>query len=263
MFDAESVPPSRDAGGSASTHYDPGSAERRARALRDAYGMLDGLALLEAMLCWEFRGRIALVSSFGAESAVLLDLAAHIDPAVPVIFLDTDRLFPETLAYHEALVARLGLRDVRRVVPHARDAAARDADGMLWRRAPDLCCNLRKVAPLEQALAGFDAWITGRKRFHGGERRELETIEAIDGRIKINPLAHWSRDDVETRMRTRGLPRHPLVDRGFSSIGCRTCTHRAGPEDDVRAGRWAGSGKTECGIHGAKWARERTTERQP
>jgi len=228
---------------------DPAAA--RAQALRNTYGRLDAVALLEVMIAREFAGRIALVSSFGAESAVLLDLVAGIDRATPVIFLDTGKLFPETLAYRDELVERLGLGDVREIRPPVDLLAARDPGGDLWRRDPDACCALRKVAPLAEALAGFDAWITGRKRHHGAARAALDPIEAVDGRIKINPLADWSAARIEAETAARGLPRHPLQDLGFASIGCVTCTRRLERGEAARAGRWAGLAKTECGIHGA------------
>ncbi len=228
---------------------DPAAA--RAQALHNTYGHLDAAALLEVMIGHEFAGRIALVSSFGAESAVLLDLVAGIDRATPVIFLDTGKLFPETLAYRDELVERLDLSDVREIRPPVDLLAARDPGGDLWRRDPDACCALRKVAPLAEALAGFDAWITGRKRHHGAARVALDAIEAVDGRIKINPLADWSAARIEAETAARGLPRHPLQDLGFASIGCVTCTRRLERGEAARAGRWAGLAKTECGIHGA------------
>ena len=249
MFDTAPLPPAAGhSPGAHSSYREP--AGTLARALRAAHGGRDAEALLEVMIRRAFPGSIALVSSFGAESAVLLEMVARVDPATPVIFIDTGKLFPETLAYRDALAGRLGLKDLRTVGPGA--AAAQDGDGTLWRRDADACCHLRKVAPLEAALAGFDAWITGRKRYQGGERAALEPIEAAGGRVKINPLAHWTRDDVDRHIAARGLPRHPLVGDGFASIGCRPCTRPAAIGEAVRAGRWPGSGKTECGIHGAR-----------
>lgn len=229
-----------------------GPAEELARALRATHGHLDGGPLLEVMIEREFAGWIALVSSFGADSVVLLDLVAQVNRATPVIFLDTGKIFHETAAYRDALVRRLGLADVRTIRPDPGAVARHDADGALWRRDPDACCRLRKVAPLETALAGFDAWITGRKRFQGADRADLETIEAVDGRIKINPLATWSRERIEATIETRDLPRHPLVAGGFLSIGCIPCTRMVAAGEATRAGRWAESEKTECGIHGAR-----------
>lgn len=197
-----------------------------------------------------YRGRIALVSSFGTEAAVLLHMVAGIDRNTPVIFLDTRKLFPETLRYRDTLIERLGLRDVRSIAPDAQAIAAEDADGLLWRRDPDRCCALRKVAPLERALDGFEAWINGRKRSHGDARSNLSLVEVEGGRLKLNPLALWSVGDVERYFVANDLPRHPLEADGFSSIGCMPCSAPTREGEDRRAGRWRGLGKTECGIHG-------------
>ena len=207
--------------------------------------------LLEEVLLNRRYGRAAAVSSFGAESAVMLHLVAGIAPGTAVIFLDTGKLFDATLRYRDTLIARLGLTDVRSIRPQAASLARADPDGTLWRRDPDACCAQRKVMPLDGALAGFDAWISGRKRFHGGSRAGLPIIElAADGRTKINPLAGWSAGDIAAYMREYELPRHPLEAEGYRSIGCATCTVAVGAEGPVRAGRWAGLEKTECGIHG-------------
>jgi phosphoadenosine phosphosulfate reductase len=194
-------------------------------------------------------GRIALVSSFGTEAAVLLHLVASINPATPVLFVDTLKLFPETLRYRDLLTARLGLRNVRTVQPDPARLAAIDPDGDLWRRDPDACCAVRKVEPLTQALAGFDAWINGRKRFHGDRRAGLAAVEQADGRIKLNPLADWSVEDIDGYFAAHNLPRHLLEADGYTSIGCMPCSAPTGPGEDRRAGRWRGRDKTECGIH--------------
>lgn len=231
---------------------DPGRHARlkaHAGALERAYRSLDALALLRVMIRQEFPGRLALVSAFGTESAVLLDLVAQVDPATPVIFLDTQKLFDESVAYEKELETLLGLKDVRHIRPDPADLGARDADGALWRRNPDLCCHLRKVVPLERALEGFDAWITGRKRYHGNERAGLERIESDGRRIKINPLADWSRERISSAFEERGLPDHPLISKGYLSVGCVPCTRPVEGDAPVRAGRWWGSAKTECGIH--------------
>ena len=226
----------------------------RADALSERYGALEGEALLRVMLEWQYKGRIALVSSFGAEAAILLDMVARIDPATPVIFIDSGKLFHHTLTYRDILVRRLGLTDVRTVEPVAFDIGGHDPDGELWRHNPNLCCHLRKVLPLERALGGFDAWITGRKRDHGGERGGVETIEAIDGRIRLNPLAHWSAKKIDRTFQERGLPRHPLMAEGYASIGCAPCTAPVSPDAGGRDGRWQGHAKSECGIHHARWS---------
>ncbi|MDE2006825.1 MAG: phosphoadenylyl-sulfate reductase [Rhodospirillales bacterium] len=207
-------------------------------------------ALLGTLIRERFAGRIALVSSFGTESAVLLHMAAAIDRSLPVIFLDTGKLFAETLGYRDALAARLGLTDIRAARADPAPLRAADPDGTLWRREPDRCCDLRKAAPLAAALAPFDAWISGRKRFQGGERAALGAIEiGEDWRIKINPLAHWSAADIEVYFARHDLPPHPLLAAGYRSVGCAPCTRGTRPGEDARAGRWDGIDKTECGIH--------------
>ena len=206
-------------------------------------------ALLSDVIRTVFPGRIALVSSFGAESAVLLHLVAQIDTTTPVIFIDTGRLFAETHAYRKTLTAHLNLTNIRIASPDAALLAAEDRKSRLWQTDPDRCCAIRKVAPLTEALKGFDAWITGRKRFHGASRSDLPTVEIDDGRVKINPLADWSRGDIDAYVRHHGLPVHPLVSRNYSSIGCEPCTSPLKPGEDIRDGRWRGSEKTECGIH--------------
>ncbi len=197
-----------------------------------------------------FAPRLALASSFGIESAVLLHMAAAIDRDLPVIFLDTGKLFAETLAYRDALAARLGLRDLRIARPDPAAVVARDPSGGLWREDPDLCCRHRKVEPLDAALAGFDAWITGRKRAQGGARAGLAAIEREpDGRSRINALAAWDAGDVARYFARHDLPPHPLAAAVYRSVGCAVCTRLTAPHEDARAGRWAGRDKTECGIH--------------
>ena len=194
--------------------------------------------------------RLALVSSFGAESAVLLHLAAALDPTIAVLFLDTGMLFGQTLDYRKSLTRRLGLANVRDLRPSAEDLALADPAGDLWRGDPDACCGARKVVPLERALAGFDAWITGRKRFQAAERLHLPVVEQAKGKTKYNPLANWSPAELEAYARAHDLPSHPLAAAGFSSIGCWPCTTPVEKGEQARAGRWRGSEKTECGIHG-------------
>jgi len=209
----------------------------------------EGVALLRCAITESFHGRFAVVSSFGADSAMLLAVVADIDRATPVLFLDTKKHFPETLAYRDALVRRLGLADVRDIHPDPVELAKNDPDGELHRWIPDDCCALRKVAPLARALQGFDAWATGRRRSQSRTRGALPFMETIDGRQKFNPLADWSAERVTAELARRELPRHQLVARGYASIGCAPCTRAVKPGEDPRAGRWAGQPKTECGIH--------------
>jgi phosphoadenosine phosphosulfate reductase len=209
----------------------------------------EGVRLLHAAITGEFAGRIAVVSSFGADSAMLLALVAEIDPSTPVLFLETGMHFPETLAHRDALIERLGLTDVRDIRPDPVELARNDPSGELHRWIPDDCCAVRKVAPLARALAGFDAWATGRRRQQARTRATLPFVETVGGRRKFNPLADWSVERILGELARRGLPRHPLVARGYPSIGCAPCTRAVRPGEDPRAGRWAEQGKTECGIH--------------
>jgi len=195
-------------------------------------------------------GRIALVSSFGAESVVLLHMVSVLDRSTPVLFIDTEMLFPETLAYQRQLSKTLGLTDCRVLRPDRDQMFLHDTDGLLHRSDPDACCALRKTAPLRAALQPFDAWITGRKRYQGGARTGLEFFEnEADRRIKINPLAHWGKADVQDYIVNNRLPRHPLATRGYPSLGCSVCTTRVAGNEPARAGRWRGRDKSECGIH--------------
>ncbi len=225
----------------------PHPLDERARALNARFRHHAAHAVMQHALTE--MGRVALVSSFGAESVVLLHMAALVDRATPILFVDTDMLFTETLVYQIEVAERLGLANLR--IIRAADIGARDPDGTLHLTDPDACCALRKTAPLQSALAPFDGWITGRKRFQGGRRAALPFFEAERGteRIKINPLAHWAREDVRTHIEENRLPRHPLVARGYPSIGCAPCTSPVGAGEDSRAGRWRDRNKDECGIH--------------
>lgn len=199
-----------------------------------------------------FGDRLALVSSFGAESAVLLDIAAKVKPDIAVLFLDTGMLFGQTLDYRRQLAERLGLTNVRDLRPAYQDLATGDPQAKLWETDTDACCHIRKVLPLDLALGGYDAWITGRKRFHGGDRLNLAVVEPSDGKVKFNPLANWGKEDLDAYIAEHSLPPHPLVAQGFPSIGCWPCTQPAEEGEDVRAGRWKGLDKSECGIHLAR-----------
>jgi phosphoadenosine phosphosulfate reductase len=220
-----------------------------ARALNARFAGSDASAVIAAAAAEIFADRIALVSSFGAESVVLLHLVAEVDRSVPVIFLDTGKLFPETLQYRDRLIDRLGLTDVRVVHPDPARLAAKDRFGALWMTNADLCCHIRKTEPLQRALTGMDAWFTGRKRFQSDVRSRLTLFEADGVRIKVNPLANWAAADLKAYALKHDLPEHPLVARGFPSIGCVPCTTKVAAGEDARAGRWRGTDKAECGIH--------------
>jgi phosphoadenosine phosphosulfate reductase len=198
------------------------------------------------------REHLALVSSFGTESAALLKVMADVDPGIPVIFLDTGWLFEETLAYRDTLIATLGLSDVRSIRPAEQTLSREDPDRELWFSDPDACCRIRKVEPLTRALAPFSAWINGRKRFQGGLRADIPVVEQDGFRLKFNPFANVSREQIEAIYRLSNLPPHPLAASGFLSVGCMPCTSRTSAGEDARAGRWRGRAKSECGIHTLK-----------
>ena len=224
------------------------AADELDRALRDA----SPHEVIAAALKVVGRDQLALVSSFGTESAALLKVMADVDPSIPVIFLDTGWLFEETLAYRDTLIEKLGLRDVRSIKPDEATLSREDGERELWFSDPDACCRIRKVEPLARALKPFAAWINGRKRFQGGLRADIPVVEADGTRLKFNPFANVSREEIEAIFKLAELPPHPLVASGFLSVGCMPCTSRAAPDEDARAGRWRGRGKTECGIHTMK-----------
>ncbi|RAK18819.1 phosphoadenosine phosphosulfate reductase [Salipiger aestuarii] len=228
-------------------------ADLRARvdALNMRYRHHGAVSVLTGALRDPEAGDIALVSSFGAESVALLHLVAMIDRTTPVLFIDTRLLFGETLAYQRDVAERLHLSNVRIIRTDSATLQAQDPNDDLRDASTDACCTLRKTVPLENALQGFDGWITGRKRFQSSTRAALEFFELEDttGRIKVNPLAHWAPEDVRAYMDENRLPRHPLVSQGYPSIGCWPCTSKVAPGEDARAGRWRGEQKEECGIH--------------
>jgi len=224
------------------------SADELDRALRDA----SPAEIIAAALKAVGRDQLALVSSFGTESAALLSVMAEVDRAIPVVFLETGWLFEETLAYRDTLIAALGLRDVRAIRPLEETLRRDDHERDLWFSDPDSCCRIRKVEPLARALKPFAAWINGRKRFQGGMRAEIPVVEQDGLRLKFNPFANVTRDDIAAIYARAKLPQHPLQASGFLSVGCMPCTSRAVAGEDERAGRWRGRSKTECGIHTMK-----------
>jgi phosphoadenosine phosphosulfate reductase len=222
---------------------------KQARALSEAFETTRSLYILEAAIKDLFAGQIALSSSFGADSAVLLHMVAQIDPDLPVLFLDTQRHFMQTEQYRDDLVERLKLTNLKIVRPDEDEARAEDADNRLYARSTDACCDLRKVRPLERALRPYAAWISGRKRHQAATRAALPVVEFDATHYKVNPLARWSQDDIEAYFKLHALPEHPLVEQGYGSIGCWPCTQPSHDPDNLRAGRWAGLDKIECGIH--------------
>ena len=231
----------------------PRFVEADAIRLNRMYRGLDVHEVLEAVLKDRIAGDVALVSSFGAESAVLLKLVADVAPDTPVLFLETHKHFPETIAYRDQLVDHLSLTNLQVLQPEAAELENKDGNGLRWSWDPDGCCEIRKVKPLAKALANFDASLTGRKAFQAESRANLPRFE-IDstdeqGRLKINPLIDWTAQDLEAYLTEHELPRHPLVAQGYPSIGCSPCTRPVAEGEDSRSGRWAGWDKTECGIH--------------
>jgi phosphoadenosine phosphosulfate reductase len=231
--------------------------QEKLAVLQKNYSALDALDLLRAMIGSEFKNKIALISSFGADAALLLALVSEIDKNTPVLFLETGKHFPETLEYVETLKNKLGLQNIHFLTPDPELLGRIDTNGDLWNSNPDRCCWLRKVEPLDRAVKnlGLEALITGRKRYQNSERSALETIELDDKNIfRINPLANWDKERQKIEAAFRDLPKHPLIDKGYLSIGCAPCTSPVKPGEDERAGRWRhtakdGEQKTECGLH--------------
>jgi len=221
----------------------------QAARLNGLYAEATPEKIIEIAAHQEFEGEIAAVSSFGADSAVLLNMIAEVDRSLPVLFLDTGKHFGETLDYRDALAVDFGLRNLQVVHPDPESLAARDPDGTLHQRDTDACCDIRKVEPMARGLAPYAAWFTGRKRFQAATRTKLDAFEAVGERIRINPLARWTTADLADYMRGHALRENPLVAYGYLSIGCFPCTQPVKPGEDARSGRWAGQAKTECGIH--------------
>lgn len=220
-----------------------------ASRLESRFAGLKASSLLRLVIEDLYPGRVALVSSFGADAAALLHMVSRVDTATPIIFVDTGQHFPETLAYRDELVGRLGLTNVVVAEPRPETVQQEDPEKFLFASDPDRCCDIRKVRPLAEAMQDYDAWITGRKGFQSDIRATLPLFEAEGDRVKVNPLVGWTATDVLAYIKDAGLPRHPLVAKGFPSIGCLPCTSPVRPGEDERAGRWRGRGKTECGIH--------------
>lgn len=219
-------------------------------ALNGMFDEMDGVSVLRQAVNDLLKDDIAIVSSFGADSSVLLHMVAVVDPTLPVYFLETGKHFPETLQYVETLKAHLGLTNVRWLRPDPKDLARFDPRGDLWETDPDSCCHIRKTEPLDAEIAQYGGWVTGRKRYQTTERGVLPHFELTsDDRIKVNPLAYFSDADVNAYKTKHGLPEHPLFAKGYKSIGCAPCTTIVAEGEDPRAGRWRGLNKKECGIH--------------
>jgi phosphoadenosine phosphosulfate reductase len=227
----------------------PAFTQADADALNARFEGVDTLSMLKAVFAEGLAGKVGVVSSFGTESAVLLDLIAKADRSVPVIFVDTLKMFDETLHYRDLLVTRLGFTNSSTVTPDPETLKKKDETGLRWSYDPDGCCEIRKVEPLARAKSGLDAWISGRKAFQSVTRQNLPRFEVEDGRLKINPLGDWTKADLDAWFEANDLPRHPLEAQGYLSVGCEPCTSKVMPGEDPRAGRWRGWDKVECGIH--------------
>lgn len=227
----------------------PAFTQADADALNARFEGVDALTMLKTVFAEGLAGKVAVVSSFGTESAVLLDLVARADRTVPVIFVDTLKMFAETLNYRDMLISRVGFTNSRSVTPDPDVLAKKDETGLRWSYDPDGCCDIRKVEPMNRAKHGLDAWISGRKAFQSTTRQNMPRFEVEDGRLKINPLGDWTKDDLEAYFAEHDLPRHPLEAQGYLSVGCEPCTSKVLPGEDPRAGRWRGWDKVECGIH--------------
>jgi phosphoadenosine phosphosulfate reductase len=222
--------------------------DQNINAIVEEYAGIEGRDLI-ARVTKNNQGKVALLSSFGAESSVLLHMISEVAPDTPIFFLDTQKLFPETIAYRDQLVRELGLTNVQIIAPDEADLKTSDADGTLHERDTDQCCYIRKTLPMARATAGYSVMISGRKRFHGAAREDLQFVSVQDGVLKVEPLAAFTSLDLATYMQKHHLPSHPLRLQGYRSIGCMPCTSLGGTDEDPRAGRWQGSEKTECGIH--------------
>lgn len=196
-------------------------------------------------------GNVAVVTSFGAESAVLLHLIAEIVPEAPVIFIDTGFHFEETLAYRDELVSHSGLQNVRTVGLDPLSEKRSDPARRLHLDDPDACCQLRKVKVLDHALRDHDGWISGQKRYQSHERSKIDRVEwdSTRGKWKFNPLADWDTADLLSYQTQHKMPAHPLASAGYLSVGCSPCTTPVVAGEEPRAGRWRQHEKLECGLH--------------
>ena len=223
-----------------------------AARLGEAWHGLSTLEVLAQALAGDaFVRNPAVVSSFGADSSVLLHMVSTVSADAQVIFIDTGFHFPETLTYRNDLTKILGLQNVRTASVDPIAEKRLDAYRRLHLNQPDSCCDLRKVAVLDRHLRMNDAWISGQRRSQSSTRTSVAVVEVDEsrGKIKVNPLANWSDNEVAAYKAKHGLPEHRLVTKGYPSIGCRPCTSAVRQGEDQRAGRWRGQQKLECGLH--------------
>ena len=197
----------------------------------------------------KFESKIVYVCSFGTESAIILSMISKINKNFPILLINTNFLFPETLEYKEKLLDNLGLHNCIEVTPEKESLKIYDPENNLWKTNVDKCCEIRKVIPLQKELEKFDSWISGRKSYHLDSRENLNPFEQANGKIIINPLVSMTKNQVEEYFNKNSLPKHPLFSEGYLSIGCINCTSKTTNFDNVRSGRWKNNSKTECGIH--------------
>ncbi len=217
--------------------------------LNKNYKNLSPQTILEESIKKTFNKKIVYVCSFGAESAIILHMISNIDKAFPIVLLNTEFLFEETINYKNYLLRKFKLSNFKEFFPNKNDLAVNDEKGELWKENPDLCCNIRKVLPLQKILKNFDAWISGRKSYQVGDRKELDFFEGLNGKVVVNPLANVDQSFVNSYFEENQIKRHPLFKQGFLSIGCTNCTVKAISSQNPRSGRWYNKIKTECGIH--------------
>lgn len=212
----------------------------------------------EEIIAWavhEFSPRLAMSSSFGPESGVLLHMVSRIDPSIPVLFLETGYHFPETLQYKEELVRLLKLKNVidLKADPKRKAQVVAQYEGVPYEKNPDLCCQINKVEPMDLAIKDYDAWMSGIRRNQTDFRKSIRIFEEYkrgnNELYKISPLASLTSREMWWYLKEHNIPKHPLYDKGYLSVGCWPCTKPVQPGDDERSGRWAGKAKTECGIH--------------
>lgn len=231
-------------------HVTPDDIQRANARFNAAEPGFDTTAAIITWAAEHFMPRLAITSSFQTQSVALLHIMSQVQPDIPVIFLDTGYHFPETVAYRDELVERFGLTlTIARPVTTQSDQIRQYGDA-LYRRDPDLCCYINKVEPMQRALRDLDAWLSGIRRDQTANRANAEPVELTkDGRVKINPLVAWTHKDLWTYIHRHDLPAHPLFSQGYLSVGCAPCTQPVTAGGDERSGRWAGQGKTECGLH--------------
>ena len=228
---------------------EPAHIEQELAELNQKFADAEPLDVLKFAIKQRYIDDIAVVSSYGAEAVILLHLASLVDNNLPVIFIDTGKLFGETKSYRKKVNQQLNLTNIITFKGDEDEIKAADPKSILWSQDTTACCHVRKVLPYARATAPYTALITGRKRFQGNSRSDLNTFEFANGQVKINPLANWGLDQLKNYILDNDLPRHPLVADGYLSIGCMPCTDKVASDAEYRDGRWQGQEKTECGIH--------------